>query len=393
MSDGHGNEDLRLVERPIEDVKRYARRRYALFVAHITVGVGFLAAMIAGGSAAVVREATEIAGPNQFLWAVFFYFTGFSLAYLVVTLPLTFYSEFVLEHQFGLSTQTLGRWVARRIKKWIFSFVIAVPVVLAFYAMLRRWPQTWWIPAAAVWISFTWVLTKFAPQILLPVFYKLKRIEDDELEARLSPLAARAGIRILGPYRIDLSRETKKANAAVVGLGSARRVVLGDTLLAKFDRAEIAVIFAHELGHVVHHHLLKGFAWASLLCVGGLYTGSVVLHRATAALDIQPVYGSVSNAVCSPETIPILVAVLAAIQLGVLPFEKWYSRRREVQSDEYALRATGDREAFISAMKKLGAINLADVSPNKLAEILLFSHPPIVKRIRFAQNLDLSPPE
>lgn len=390
MSDSQANEGPRVIQRPIEDVKRYARRRYALFIAHLVVGAAFLFAMIAGASSVVSREAKSIAGPNAFLLTVFFYFAGFSLAYLVVSLPLTFYRGHILEHQFGLSTQTFGRWAGRRIKKWIFSFVVVTPLVLAFYALLRRWPVMWWLPASVLWIAFTYILTKFAPQILIPIFYKLEEIKDEKLSARLTNLATKAGICLLGVYRIDLSRETKKANAAVVGLGSTRRVVLGDTLLAEFTHTEIAAVFAHELGHIVHRHLIKGFALAGLLCVGSLYAGSLVLHHAAAALDIRPLFSSIPNAVSNPETLPILVAVLAVIQFVVLPFEKWYSRRRELKSDEYALRATGDRGAFISAMKKLGAMNLADVNPNKLAEIFLFSHPPILKRIRFAQKFGLS---
>ena len=381
MSDSQLGEGIQVVERPARDVKRYARRRYLLFVAYLVLGVAFLGAMIGGGSSALAAQAREIAGPDAFLWTVFLYFAGFSLAYLLVTFPLTLYGEYVLEHQFGLSTQTLGRWVRRRIKKWVFSFIIAAPLVLIFYALLRKWPTMWWLPASIVWILFTYVLTKLAPKILIPIFYKLERIKDEELSSRLSELASAAGRQLSGAYRIDLSRETKKANAAVVGFGSTRRVVLGDTLLAKFTHAEIAAIFAHELGHVVYRHLLKGFVLAAVLCIGSLYVGSVVLGRASVALGI--------GAVHDVETLPVLVAVLAGIQLFAMPFEKWYSRRRELKSDAYALRSTGDREAFISAMRKLAAMNLADVRPNKLAEILLFSHPPISKRIRFAATFDL----
>jgi len=381
MSDGQLGESTQVVERSPEDVRSYARRRYALVAAHFAMGVVFLGAMIACGSAALAGKARAVAGPDALLLTMFLYFAGFSLAYLLVSLPLSFYGGYVLEHQFGLSTQTLGRWAMRRIKKWLYSFIVTAALVLVFYAMLRRWPRTWWVPAAAVWIFVAYVLTKFAPRILIPMFYKLEAVDDEALSARLSELAANAGIKLAAVCRIDLSRETKKANAAVVGMGSSRRVVLGDTLLASFSHDEIAAVFAHELGHIVHKDLIKGLALAGSLSAGSLYAGSVVLGRASAALDIKHVY--------DPETLPILIAVLAAIQLLVLPLDKWYSRRRELESDRYALISTGAREAFISAMRKLGAMNLADVRPNKLAEIFLFSHPPISKRIRFAATLDL----
>jgi len=382
MSDTLRDSNTTVIERSAQEVKQYARRRYALFGAHLVMGVAFLAAMLLGGSEVVAGAARELAGPGRDLLSVFYYFAGFSLAYLLVTLPLTFYRGYVLEHQFGLSTQTLGRWARRRLRKWVFSFLIAAPLVLVFYAMLRAWPRGWWLPASVVWLFVSYVLARFAPQILIPLFYTLEPVGDERLSARLSELAKQAGVRLLGVCRIDLSRETKKANAAVVGLGSTRKVVLGDTLLSRFTREEIAVVFAHELGHIVHADLVKGFALAAGLFSGSLYAGSAVLEHAASALGI--------GAVHDPRTLPILIAVMAGIQLLVMPFEKWYSRRRELASDAYALRATGDRSAFISAMKKLGALNLADVRPNRLAEIFLFSHPPIWKRIRFAERFELS---
>ncbi len=381
MSDAQLGENARVVERSAEDVRRYARRRYALVVGHLLTGLVFLVAMIAGGSARLADWAREVAGPDSFFLTVFLYFVGFSLAYLVVSLPLSFYGGHALEHQFDLSTQTFGRWARRRIKKWVYSFIVAAPLVLVFYAMLRSWERNWWIPAAAVWILVAYILAKFAPKILIPLFFKLEPVDDPALPERLAGLAKRAGLRLDGVCRIDLSRETKKANAAVVGLGSTRRVVLGDTLLASFTRDEIAAVFAHELGHIVRHDLAKALAVGAALSAGSLYVGSLVLARAAGALGIE--------CVSAPETLPILIAVVAAIQFVVLPFEKWASRRRELACDRYALVATGSREPFISAMRKLGAMNLADVRPNKLAEILLFSHPPISKRIRFAATVDL----
>lgn len=386
MSNDQAGGGAPVTERSAAEVRQYARRRYALVVAHLVLGVAFLAAMLAGGSAKVGAEAREIAGPDSFLLTVFLYFAGFSLAYLVVSLPLSFYGGYVLEHQFGLSSQTpgawsLGYWCGRRMKKWLYSFIVGALLVLTFYALLRRLETTWWIPAAAVWLLVSYVLTKFAPRILIPIFHKLEPVDDEALVARLSDLAAKAGIRLAAVCRIDLSRETKKANAAVVGMGSTRRVVLGDTLLAGFTHDEIAAVFAHELGHIVHKDVMKGFVLAGALTAGGLFAGSLVMARASAALGIDHVY--------DPETLPILVAVLAGLQLLVMPLGKWYSRRRERESDRYAIVTTGAREVFISAMRKLGAMNLADVRPNKLAEIFLFSHPPISKRIHFAATLDL----
>ena len=381
MSNEQAGGGPQVTERSAAEVRKYARRRYALVIGHLVLGIAFLVAMLAGGSAKVGAEARDIAGPDAFLLTVFLYFAGFSLVYLVVSLPLSFYSEYVLEHQFGLSNQTVANWARRRAKKWFYSFVVVAPLVLMIYWTLDNCGKNWWIPAAVVWLLVSYVLTKFAPRILIPIFYKLEPVGDEALVIRLTALAAKAGIRLAAVCRIDLSRETKKANAAVVGMGSTRRVVLGDTLLAGFTHDEIAAVFAHELGHIVHKDVIKGFLLAGVLTVGGLFAGSLVMEKAIIELGIKKV--------SDPETFPILIAVLAGLQLLVMPLGKWHSRRRERESDRYAITTTGARDAFISAMRKLGAMNLADVRPNKLAEIFLFSHPPISKRIHFAATLDL----
>ncbi len=383
MSNEQAGGESQVAERSAADVRKYARRRYALVIAHLALGIAFLAAMLAGGSVRMGAEARDIAGPDSFLLTVFLYFAGFSLVYLIVSLPLSFYSEYVLEHQFGLSNQTMARWAKRRAKKWLYSFVVSAPLVMMIYWTLKKCGENWWIPAAAVWLFVSYVLTKFAPRILIPIFHKLEPVGDEALVIRLTALAAKAGIRLAAVCRIDFSRETKKANAAVVGMGSTRRVVLGDTLLDSFTHDEIAAVFAHELGHIVHKDVIKGFLLAGALTAGGLFAASLVMEQASTVLDIENVK------VSDPETLPILIAVLAGLQLLVMPLGKWHSRRRERESDRYAITTTGAREPFISAMRKLGAMNLADVRPNKLAEIFLFSHPPISKRIHFAATLDL----
>ena len=99
MSNEQAGGESQVAERSAADVRKYARRRYALVIAHLALGIAFLAAMLAGGSVRMGAEARDIAGPDSFLLTVFLYFAGFSLGYLIVALPLSFYSEYVLEHR------------------------------------------------------------------------------------------------------------------------------------------------------------------------------------------------------------------------------------------------------------------------------------------------------
>jgi STE24 endopeptidase len=365
----------------LDAARRYARRRYALFAAHLAFGAGFLVLMALRGSDVIARLVRPLPGadlhPVETLW----YFALFSLTYLLLQLPLAVYGDYVTEHEFGLSTLTPGRWVVRRAKRWLLSFALAAPLVVAFYALLKALPRDWWLPAGALCLFVSYVLARFAPRILLPFFHKLEPLDDPDLTGRLAALARKAGITLTGACRIDLSRETKKANAMVMGFGSSRRVALGDTMLDRYSHDEIAVVFAHELGHVVGRDLLKGFVLFGLVSFGSLFAASRLLGDAAGELGIEAVH--------DPRTLPVLIAILAAIQLLVMPLSNSYSRWRERLCDAFALRTTRDREAFISVMTKLARQNLADVRPNAVVEILLFDHPPIGRRIRFAQHFDL----
>jgi STE24 endopeptidase len=365
----------------VDAAQRYARRRNALFVAHLFFGAAYLSLMMGRGSDTLVGMARAIPGTSVHAIETFCYFALFSLCYLLLRLPLAVYGDYLLEHQFGLSTMAPVPWAVRQVKKWLLSFTLAAPIAVVLYELIRALPRLWWLPAGSMWLFLGYVLARITPTVLMPLFYKFEPIDDPALTGRLEQLARRAGITLTGVCRMNLSRETKKANAMVMGMGSSRHVALGDTLLASCTREEIAVVFAHELGHVVGRDLLRSFVLFSAVSFASLFLASRILGRAAAGLGIDAVH--------DPRTLPAFIAILGAIQLLVMPFANAYSRWRERLCDAYALRATGDRDAFISMMTKLARRNLADLRPSRLAELLLYDHPPIGRRIRFARNFDL----
>jgi Zn-dependent protease with chaperone function len=178
-----------------------------------------------------------------------------------------------------------------------------------------------------------------------------------------------------------MSRRTKAANAALVGLGSSRRIILGDVLLDEFTTDEIETVIAHELGHQVHRDIPRGILFSTLLTVGGLYLASLGLNWAVEVLG----FGSVANIA----TLPLLGIVLGLYGLLTMPLENAYSRNREVAADRFALQATGNGPAFASALTRLANQNLAEVDPEPWVELLLYSHPALSKRIAMAETYTL----
>jgi STE24 endopeptidase len=213
--------------------------------------------------------------------------------------------------------------------------------------------------------------------LILPLFYKFSALPEGDLTKRLLALAERAHTHVRGVFTMQMSSKTTAANAALMGLGNTRRIVLGDTMLGRYTPDEIEVVLAHELGHHVHRDIWKLIISQSVLTLGGLYLVNVVLHW---AVETQHAYLGLADAA----TIPLLLALIGAFGLVVMPISNGYSRAIEYQADEYALQATQKVEEFKSAMTRLANQNLADVEPSPIIELLFHDHPSIRKRLKHA---------
>jgi STE24 endopeptidase len=295
----------------------------------------------------------------------------------LLTLPCDFWSSYVLEHRYQLSNQTLFGWIKKHLLAWLVGGLIGGPLVFGLYALLR-FTEPWWLWATTGWLLVTLVLGRVMPVLILPLFYKVTRLDDPDLQHKLERIAAGTGLTLEGVYRLHLSAETKKANAALAGLGKTRRVLLGDTLLEQFTPEEIEVVFAHEVGHHVHRHLPKMVVISVVLSTLGFWLVDVVL-RALA----QPLGYEAFN---DPAALPLVLLVLTLFGLVLTPAEHVLSRFFERQCDWYALQRTGLREAYRSAFAKLARINKSDPDPHPVVVWLFYDHPPIRERIAMSEN-------
>jgi STE24 endopeptidase len=218
--------------------------------------------------------------------------------------------------------------------------------------------------------------------LILPLFYTFTPLEDEDLSDRLIALAGRAGTQVRGVFRFDMSTRTKSANAALMGLGSTRRIVLGDTLLDEFTSDEIETVLAHELGHHVHRDVTLGIAANSLLTLASFWTAHLVLRWSVGVFQL--------DGIADPAGMPILALVTAILGLIAMPLGNAYSRWRERMADRYALESTRKPQAFADAMTRLANQNLADADPERWVVLLLHSHPPIRERVAAAQEFAAS---
>jgi STE24 endopeptidase len=364
------------------EAKAFARSKYRLLVAEMGLGGGFvLAVLLTGMSVQLKGWVTAYAAAP--IGAVAGYFVLFSVGYGLVMLPVGYYSSFVLPHRYGLSNETVRGWLWDWLKGGVVVLALGLVVVEVMYYLLRVAPQWWWQVSGGFLVLLTVVLANLAPVILVPLFYKVEPLTDEELVGRLERLATRARTRVRGVFTIDLSSKTSAANAMLMGLGNTRRIVLGDTLYADYGPEEIEAILAHELGHHVGHDMWWGMVLQAALTFGGLYLSHLALEGATGARMLS----GMDDVAGMP-----LVGLVVGAFLGVTsPLANTLSRWREGLADEYALRVTGNPQAFVSVMVRLANQNLADVDPERWVELLLYSHPAIGKRIErgwaFAQAM------
>lgn len=329
---------------------------------------------------------------------------GLMLLHALVSAPLTFYAGYVVEHRFGLSRLSVLRWAWRYVKHLLLALLLTLLLGVGLFWIIRWTGPWWWLAGAGAFFLFSVVLGQLAPVLILPLFYRVEKLDRPELLDRLRRLAEGTGLSLEGIYRLDLSVETVKANAALVGLGRTRRVLLGDTLLEQFSPEEIETIFAHEVGHHVHWHIGKmflvgligsavGFFICDRLLVWWVGFGTVA-EQAEAALSGMT--GGLANGLAQTApfsyqqfpvwAMPMVVWLLAVLGMLSEPLLNALSRWHERQADWYALQRTGNPEAFCRAFRRLSRLNKQDPAPPGWDVVLFHSHPPVRDRLALAEQ-------
>jgi len=358
--------------------RRYNRIRRWMGVSDFALGLVFLIVLLALGWTGMLRDLAYREASQNYSLAVFLYVSMLMLISKAIGLPLDYYG-FRLEHRFHLSNQRLRSWLWDELKSLLIGLVLATIVVELVYLLLRQVPQHWWLIAWAVFLGFMVLLAQLAPVLLFPIFYKFEPLENEELKRRLIVLSERAGTRVRGVYRWHLSEKSKKANAALTGLGATRRIILADTLLDNYSNDEIEAVLAHELGHHVHRHILKSIFVQAAITFFGFWLANEVLRYAVDRRHLFETMADFAN-------LPLLILVSTILSFLLMPALNAYSRFNERQADRYCFESVASVEPFISSMNKLAEQNLAEKTPSRWVEWFFHSHPAITKRVAAAEG-------
>ena len=366
-----------------EESRRYNRIRLWLGIADFVLGFVFLVALLATSWSASLRDLAYRGSFQHYSIAVFFYVFLLLVIAKLLGSALDYYG-FRVEHQFQMSNQTMRSWLWDEAKGFLLALVMATIVTELLYFIIRQFPEYWWLITWATFMVLFIGLAQIAPVILFPIFYKFEPLDNEDLKQRLVRLSERAGTRVRGVYKWNLSEKSKKANAALTGLGSTRRIILADTLLDNYSADEIEAVLAHELGHHVHGHILKSIGVQAGITLFGFWAANTVLHY---AIDKQHMFETLSDFA----NLPLLVLVSTILSFLLMPALNAYSRFNERQADRYAFRSISTVEPFISSMNKLADQNLAERAPSRWVEWFFHSHPAISKRVEAAKSWEQKP--
>jgi Zn-dependent protease with chaperone function len=366
-----------------DKASRYHRLKRRVAVLTVAINAALLAMLLGSGGSARLRDVAVLltGSAADAAGTVAVYVFVLASIQALATLPLAFY-HFLLEHRYGLSSESRGEFIVDHVKAALVNMGLALIGAEVVYWTMRAWPRAWWVASSSALAGGVALLAGLAPVILLPFFYRFRPLDRRELQERLTALSRRAGVRVLGVYEWGLGAKTRRANAALVGSGRTRRVLVSDTLLAEYSDDEIEVILAHELGHHAHRDMLKGLVVEAALILSALALSALALRLLWRPLELaRP--SDVAG-------LPLLLLASGGLMLCATPVLNMVSRHHERRADRYALALTSRPAAFESAMRRLGAQNLAETNPSRLVLWLFHSHPPVDQRILAAREFSNS---
>ncbi len=327
-----------------------------------------------------IRDVSGMLSGGRWQLEVAIFASLFLLILSMATFPIRLYLGYLHEHAYGLSNQSLRDWLVDDVKANALGFVMLLPLAVLLYFFIRRFPNWWWAVDALCAAALIVIFVHLSPVLIEPIFFKCSQIKDQEIVDRFRELASKAGIRTSGVFKINASHKTRKVNAYFTGLGNTKRIVVYDNLLSDFTPEESEVVLAHEIGHWKEHHIWKSILISSVGTFLTLFLMATMLKSAV----VRGTFGI--RSIADPLGLPFMLLIFISLNFLTLPIQNAISRHFEREADMASLELTDDPGTFIEVERKLGRINLADVVPPLPVKLFLYTHPPVLERIRMAED-------
>lgn len=319
---------------------------------------------------------------GKWYFAFLIYSVIFALTYTILSLPLDFYSGFIIQHRYGLSNQSIMRWLSNYTISLLITigeivFVLWIP----FFIMIKS-PLKWWIYTSIISLPILFFSFMLEPVVIEPLYYKFQPLQNKKLEARLKELTNRVGIDNCNFLQVNMSKDTKTMNAYMTGIGNTKRIVLWDTTLNKLTEDEIVFTTAHEMGHYVLGHIWKSMLVAFMFITIGLFTIHIAGNRVVSSQYHILGIKSISNFAA----LPLIILIINISMFVIQPLSNAYSRYNEHQADTFAVELTKDNKTGVSTFEKLTSDSLTVKNPGTLYKIWNYDHPTMAERIAFFES-------
>ena len=356
----------------------YSMIRTRLGFLSLAIEVAVLLAFTLGGGLQLLHDwwATRLDG---LAYGVALIFSVMAISSLV-DLPLSLYTQFVVEEKFGFNRMTLKLFFADLAKQTLLGALIGTPLLLAVLWLMAQAGSLWWLYTWVFWCAFNLLILLIYPTWIAPLFNKFTPLADNELKARIENLLTRCGFASSGLFVMDGSKRSNHGNAYFTGLGKSKRIVFFDTLLSRLQGGEIEAVLAHELGHFKHRHVMKRIVLMFSLSLGFL---AVLGQLMTADWFYRGLGVSTQNTALALILFFLVVPVFTFL---LTPLSSLLSRRHEFEADRYAAEHASASE-LTNALVKLYEDNAATLTPDPLHSLFYDSHPPAALRIAHLAQL------
>jgi Zn-dependent protease with chaperone function len=374
-----------------EKAVAFSRAKYRLYFVDSAYGILVLILLLGLRVAPKYRDCAERISHRRFVQAWIFA-PLFLLTLALFSLPIEIYRQW-LSRKYEQSIQGWGSWSWDWAKAEFIALVVGTIVVWILYAIIRRSPRRWWFYFWLVTIPLVVFLIFIQPLVIEPLFFNFESLQTKhpELVANISKVVTRAGLTIPPDrmFEMKASEKLNSLNAYVSGIGASKRVVVWDNTMARLTNDQTLFVFGHEMGHYVLNHIPKGIVLIGAVLFFFLYIGYRGAHWALQRWGARWQIRSVDDWA----SLPVLVLLLSILILVVTPIGNTVSRHFEHQADIYGLEVIHGivprpTDAAVIAFQTLGEVNLSDPKPSRLIELWLYDHPPLNKRIEFAQTYD-----
>ena len=366
---------------PSEKAVSYYRSGNVLWIVDQIWGLLIPALFLFTGFSARIRSWAQKLGRKWF-FVIGIYVLIFVVLNFLIDLPLSYYEEFVRQHSYGLSNQTIQKWWADSFKSLMVVSIMCFLFLWVPYLLLKKSPRRWWLYTSLLSIPFLFLVTLVGPVWIDPLFNKFGPMKDKALEAEILSLAQQAGINGSRVYEVEKSVDTKEVNAYVAGFMNTKRIVLWDTIIAKLNRRELLVVMAHEMGHYVLNHVVQGIMFGFFLTLFTLYVAYRMADGLIQRFGERIGFEQLSDVA----SLPLLLLITGILSLAITPVALAFTRHQEHEADRFALEVTRTNHAAATAFVKLQEENLAVPRPGLIYKLWRASHPLIGERIDFCNE-------